>query len=46
MDAAKHYLDGWKITCINAVSIVNGGLTIFRDDEEVYTATVDADKLR
>ncbi len=42
----KQDLDGWKITCINAVSIVNGGLTIFRDGEEVYTATVDTDKLR
>ena len=42
----KQDLDEWKITCVNAVSIVNGGLTLFEDDEEVYTAMVDTDNLR
>lgn len=33
-------LESFGIDCVNAISILNGGLTLFDADEEVYKAEV------
>lgn len=32
-------LKEFGISCVNAVSVINGGLTFFHDDENVYIVT-------